>query len=141
MTITMDQPADRAEADAAVLAVVDCLQHAQATEDVAMFSGLLREDAVWTTATGRRLIGRPEIAEFTASVLPGAMQEMMPTYDVTHIVWVRPDVAIATVAQAAVDLDGNPVDGVPHGRPTYVIARGDDGWWQLVAGQNTRISA
>jgi uncharacterized protein (TIGR02246 family) len=130
--------AQHTDAEAAVRAVVAELQQAQQAEDVEAFVGLFRSDAVWTTAHGKRLTGLPEIAEFTGKVLPGAMREATARYEVTHVVWVRPDVAVVNVAQRAVDLAGNPLDEVPQGRPTYIVARGEEGW-QLVAGQNTQV--
>jgi uncharacterized protein (TIGR02246 family) len=131
---------ERQLADSAVHDVVAALQRAQQTEDVDAFVGLFRPDAVWTTALGRRLTGLPEIAEFTRAVLPGAMRETTATYEVTNVTWVRPDVAVVNVAQVAVDLDGTPREEVAQGRPTYVVAREDEGW-RLVAGQNTQVLA
>lgn len=134
----METTESHADAEASVHAVIAALEKAQRTEDVDGFTRLFRSDAVWTTAHGMRLTGLPEIAAFTAKVLPGAMTETTATYDVTHIVWVRPDVAVVNVAQVPTDLDGNALDETPQGRPTYVITHEDDGWL-LVAGQNTRV--
>ena len=123
----------------AVTAVVDSLQAAQQNEDVDGFIGLYHPDAMWVTGHGRRLIGRDEIAEFTRTVLPGAMANSTATYEVVHVVFVRPDVAVVAVRQRPTALDGTPLEGEPEGRPTYVMATDDTGAWKLVAGQNTAV--
>ena len=86
------------------------------------------------------LIGRDAIAEFTAKVLPGAMQGSTAVYEVEHVVEVRPDVAVVAVRQRPVTLDGDPITDQPEGRPTYVMAR-EGGAWRIVAGQNTQVKA
>jgi uncharacterized protein (TIGR02246 family) len=119
--------------------VISALQDAQRREDVDAFVGLFAPDATWVTAHGKRLIGRAEIAAFTAQVLPGAMRDSSASYEVVHIVYVRPDVAIAAVVQRPLTLEGDPLPGVPEGRPTYVLAKDDAGAWRIVAGQNTQV--
>lgn len=125
----------------ALVHVVAALQHAQQHERVSDFVELFHDDATWVTGGGRRLIGRSEIAEFTAKVLPGAMSESTATYDVEHIVLIRPDVAVVSVRQRPVSLDGNPLEAVPEGRPTYVMAKDREGAWKIVAGQNTQVAS
>ncbi|GGX77409.1 SgcJ/EcaC family oxidoreductase [Streptomyces fructofermentans] len=130
--------ADRAADIEAVRQVVAAVQHAQRTEDSDEFVSLFREDAIWTTGHGRRLIGRDAISEFTHRVLPGAMKGALPTYEVTHVLFVRPDVAAVKVRQRYTAPGGGPVDGQPEGSPLYVIAR-EDGRWLLTACQNTEV--
>lgn len=128
------------EQRSALRQVVADLQSAQEREAVDDFVRLFHEDAVWVTAMGKRLTGRAEIAEFTGRVLPGAMRTSRATYEVVHTVLVRPDVAVVNVRQRPVTLEGDPLDDEPHGHPTYVMEREDDGRWLIVAGQNTRIA-
>jgi uncharacterized protein (TIGR02246 family) len=118
--------------------VVSRLQAAQQNEDVDGFVALFHPDATWVTGGGRRLIGRDEIAAFTRTVLPGAMATSTASYEVVHVIFVRPDVAIVAVRQRPTSLDGTPLDDQPEGRPTYVMATDDTGAWQLVGGQNTQ---
>lgn len=122
-------------------AVVGALQRAQQTEDVEGFVALFHPDATWVTGGGRRLVGRDEIAAFTARVLPGAMKESTQIYEVVHVVAVRPDVAIVATEQRYVTHDGKPIEGAPEGRPTYVMAKDESGSWQIVAGQNTQVAS
>jgi uncharacterized protein (TIGR02246 family) len=71
----------------AIERVVSVLEHAQQNELPDEFVGLFREDAIWTTGGGKRLIGRDEISAFTHQVLPGAMKESTATYEVTHVLF------------------------------------------------------
>ncbi|MGV9456405.1 SgcJ/EcaC family oxidoreductase [Streptomyces sp. NPDC003635] len=57
------------------------------------FVGLFRADAIWTTGHGKRLTGRDEISSFTHQVLPGAMKDSTATYEVVHVLFIRPDLA------------------------------------------------
>ena len=122
----------------AIKRVVGVLEHAQQNELPDEFVGLFRQDAIWTTGGGKRLIGRDEISAFTHQVLPGAMKESTATYEVTHVLFIRPDVAAVKVRQLPVTLDGEPIEGQNEGSPLYVMAK-EGGQWCLVAGQNTLV--
>jgi uncharacterized protein (TIGR02246 family) len=123
----------------AIEQVVAKVEHAQQNALPDEFAAFFRDDAVWTTAHGKRLIGQAEISEFTHRVLPAASAE--PTtaqYRVTHVVFARPDVAVVQIRQRPVTRDGDPVPDQPEGRPTYVMAK-EDGDWKIVMGQNTQV--
>jgi uncharacterized protein (TIGR02246 family) len=124
---------------AAILDTVARLEQAQQRENVDAFLQLFRHDAVWVTAHGRRLIDRDEIGAFTEQVLPGAMQDSTARYDVAHVSFVRPDVAVVNVDQVPIALDGEPLPMEPQGRPLYVMSKEDSGWL-IAAGQNTQVS-
>lgn len=124
----------------ALVEVVATLEHAQQHELVEEFVALFHPDAVWVTGGGRRLIGRDAIAEFTRQVLPGAMAHSTARYDIEHIVFVRPDVAVVAVRQRPIDLDGVPLADRSEGRPTYVMAKDTTGAWKIRAGQNTLVA-
>lgn len=112
------------------------LQRAQQQEDVDGFMGLFTPDAVWVTGHGKRLTGRDEIDGFTRKVLPGAMKDSTATYEVVHVSFVRPDVAVVNVRQRPVTHDGKPLEGRPEGRPVYVMVE-EGGGWKIAAAQNT----
>ncbi|WP_433662986.1 SgcJ/EcaC family oxidoreductase [Nocardia sp. CA-128927] len=120
----------------AIREVVATIQHAQQNELVDEFVGLFREDAIWTTGGGQRLFGRAAIAEFTAEVLPGAMRDGTATYEVEHVLFIRPDVAAVKVVQRYLTNDGE-LNG--QGSPMYVMSK-EDGRWLLTANQNTVIA-
>jgi uncharacterized protein (TIGR02246 family) len=127
---------DRAADLAAIAEVVALIEHSQQNELVDEFTGLFRADAIWTTAHGRRLFGRDAIAEFTHRVLPGAMKDSTVTYEVEHVLFIRPDVAAVKARARYRTPEGEPV-GNP-GSPMYVMAK-EDGRWRLVACQNTEV--
>lgn len=122
----------------AIKQVVATLEHSQQNELVDEFMGLFRQDAIWTTAHGKRLFGRNEISAFTHRVLPGAMKDLTATYRIEHVLFIRPDVAAIKVRQRYVTHDGEPIEGQNEGSPLYVMAK-EDGEWRLVACQNTEV--
>jgi uncharacterized protein (TIGR02246 family) len=117
--------------------LVATVQHAQQNELPEEFIDLFREDAIWTTAHGKRLFGLDEIASFTRQVLPGAGEEALATYEVAHVLFIRPDVAAVKVRQRRVDANGQYLD-VAEGSPLYVLSK-EDGSWKIAAGQNTVV--
>lgn len=123
---------------AAITAVVAQIEHAQQNELVDEFVALFRSDAIWTTGHGKRLIGRDAIGEFTQQVLPGAMKDASASYEIEHILFIRPDVAAVKVRQRQLTRDGEPLEA-PEGSPLYVMAK-EDGHWLLTACQNTVVA-
>lgn len=93
----------------AIKQVVAAVEHSQNDELPDEFAALFRADALWTTGHGRRLFGRDAIAAFTHQVLPGAMQDSKVTFEVEHVVFIRPDVAAVKVRQ--LDSDRPPPPG------------------------------
>ncbi|MET7639510.1 SgcJ/EcaC family oxidoreductase [Streptomyces sp. NPDC005438] len=122
---------------AAIREVVATVQRSQQNERVDEFVGLFHPDAVWTTAHGRRLTGRAEVEEFTARVLPGATREVAATYEVAHVLFIRPDVAAVKVRQREFSRASGEYTG-QEGSPLYVMSK-EDGRWLLTAGQNTLV--
>lgn len=140
----------------AIVAFVASVQHAQQNALPDAFMSGFREDAFWTTAHGKRLTGFEEISAFTHEVLPGTIDhDVTATYEVEHILFVRPDVAAVKVRQRPVTRDGKRLDEVFRGQadpaalvarnpdavpgtPLYVLAK-DDGVWRVAAAQNTKV--
>jgi uncharacterized protein (TIGR02246 family) len=119
-------------------ALVATVQHSQQNELAEEFIDLFREDAIWTTAHGKRLNGRDEIASFTRQVLPGAAKEATATYEVAHVLFIRPDVAAVKIRQRPVRPDGTPLPDQNEGSPLYILSKEDEGW-RIAAGQNTIV--
>jgi uncharacterized protein (TIGR02246 family) len=109
------------------------LERTQQQEDVQGFLALFDPLAVWVTGGGKRLIGLDVISDFTRTVLPGAMSDGSVNYEVEHVLFISPDVALTGVRQQYVDRDGHPTSA---GLPSYVWRRTDLGW-RIIAGQNT----
>jgi uncharacterized protein (TIGR02246 family) len=115
--------------------LIATVEHVQEQELVDEFVSLFRADAIWTTGHGKRLFGRDAIAEFTATVLPGSRAYGRATYDVEHVLFIRPDVAAVKVRQRYFDVRG---DLDSEGTPMYVVAK-ENGNWLLTANQNTPV--
>ncbi|MFD6392058.1 SgcJ/EcaC family oxidoreductase [Nocardia sp. NPDC060259] len=135
VTVTGQTPGELDTELAAITAVVDTIAHAQDNELIDEFTAVFRADAIWTTGHGKRLFGRPAIAEFTAEVLPGATTHGKATYEIEHVLFLRPDVAAVKIRQSYFTLDGE-LSG--QGTPLYVMTK-EDGAWVLTANQNTPV--
>ena len=124
---------------AAIAQVVATVEHTQRNELVGEFASLFREDAIWTTGGGKLLIGRDDIAAFTQQVLPGAMKGLVPSYEVVHVLFIRPDVAAVKVRQRYFSPEGELVSELGEGTPMYVMSK-ENGQWCLTASQNTAVA-
>ncbi|MGW2616858.1 SgcJ/EcaC family oxidoreductase [Streptomyces sp. NPDC001500] len=118
----------------AIRQVVATVEHSQQHKDPDEFLTLFRPDAVWTTAHGKVLIGLDAISEFTRKVLPAASWDGKVTYEVVHVLFIRPDVAAVKVRQRYLAPDDQ-----SEGAPLYVMTKQDDGRWLLTACQNTGV--
>jgi uncharacterized protein (TIGR02246 family) len=114
----------------AIKQVVATVEHAQNNELPDEFLALFRADAIWTTGGGKRLYGLDEISAFTRQVLPGGMQDMTVTFELEHVLFIRPDVVAVKLRQIY-----RTPDGLDIGTPIWVMAK-EDGQWRLTACQN-----
>jgi uncharacterized protein (TIGR02246 family) len=64
------------------------------------------------------------------------MKDSTATYEVVHVLFIRPDVAAVKVHAQYWTLDGQPIGNA--GTPLYVMAK-EAGQWRLVACQNTEV--
>ena len=136
-TTDIERPTYDAEIEE-IKQVVSVLEHAQQNELPDEFVGLFRQDAIWTTGGGKRLIGRDEISAFTHQVLPGAMKTGRLSTRLRTCCSSDPTSAAVKVRQRPVTLDGEPIEGQNEGSPLYIMAK-EGGQWCLVAGQNTLV--
>lgn len=119
----------------AVKQVVATVEHSQQHKDPDEFLALFHPDAVWTTAHGKVLIGLEAISEFTRKVLPAASWDGKVSYEVIHVLFIRPDVAAVKVRQRYLSPDDE-----SEGAPLYVMTKQNDGRWLLTACQNTQVA-
>ncbi|MGW1678453.1 SgcJ/EcaC family oxidoreductase [Saccharopolyspora sp. NPDC002376] len=140
----------------AIVALVSGVEHAQQNALPDAFMSAFRQDAMWTTAHGKRLTGFDEISAFTHKVLPATIEmPVTATYEASYILFIRPDIAAVKIRQRPVTRDGQPLDEVFRGHddpsalvveqpdavpgtPLYVLAK-DDGEWRVAAAQNTKV--
>ncbi|WP_411108590.1 SgcJ/EcaC family oxidoreductase [Streptomyces sp. c-19] len=120
----------------AISRLVATVEHSQQNKDPEEFLALFHPDAIWTTAHGKVLIGLDAISEFTRKVLPAASWDGKVTYEVVHVLFIRPDVAAVKVRQRYL-APGEESEGAP----LYVISKQADGRWLLTACQNTGVVA
>ncbi|MFI8938567.1 SgcJ/EcaC family oxidoreductase [Streptomyces syringium] len=120
----------------AISQLVATVEHSQQNKDPEEFLGLFHPDAIWTTAHGKVLVGLDAISEFTRKVLPAASWDGKVTYEVVHVLFIRPDVAAVKVRQRYL-APGEESEGAP----LYVISKQADGRWLLTACQNTGVIA
>ena len=118
----------------AIEQVIATVEHSQQRKDPDEFLSLFHPDAVWTTGSGKVLIGLDAISDFTRKVLPAADWDGKVTYEVVHVLFIRPDVAAVKVRQLYL----TPGDE-SEGAPLYVMSKQDDGRWLLTACQNTEV--
>lgn len=130
------EPISRAADIDAIGRLVATVEHSQQNKDPEEFLGLFHPDAIWTTAHGKVLIGLDAISEFTRKVLPAASWDGEVTYEVGHVLFIRPDVAAVKVRQRYL-APGEENEGAP----LYVVSKQDDGRWLLTACQNTGVVA
>ncbi|AUN42360.1 SgcJ/EcaC family oxidoreductase [Tsukamurella tyrosinosolvens] len=130
---------DGAPGDAAAIVdfVVEVLE-AQRAGSVPRVRSLFRDDAVWTTAHGRRLHGRSAIDAFLARTVSGSMARGAADYVVERVLFIRPDVAAVSVRVRPLGPDGAPHPAVPDAAPLYVLSK-DDGAWRIAAAQSTAV--
>lgn len=129
-----DAPVHQAEIDA-IKQLVATVEHAQNNELPDEFLQLFRADAIWTTGGGKRLFGLEEISTFTRQVLPGGMEGTTVTFELEHVLFIRPDVAAVKLRQIY-----QTPDGLDVGSPLWVMAK-EDGQWRLTACQNIGVPA
>ncbi|MBB4950029.1 uncharacterized protein (TIGR02246 family) [Kitasatospora gansuensis] len=120
----------------AINRLVATVEHSQQHKDPEEFLALFHPDAIWTTAHGKVLIGLDAIGEFTRKVLPAASWDGQVSYQVAHVLFIRPDVAAVKVRQRYLS-PGEESEGAP----LYVVSRQADGRWLLTACQNTGVVA
>ena len=138
MTITITPPHSPDAETERLVQRVAALERAQRTEDVDAFLALFDADAVWITGGGRRLVGRDAIDSFTRAVLPGGMAGGSVRYDIAHIRFITPEVALTSVDQEYLTADGRSLTPRQEGRPSYLWHRvGEE--WRIVSGQNTLV--
>ena len=114
------------------------LEHVQRMEGVDGFLALFDADAVWVSAGGVRLIGRVAIAAFTRKVLPGAFADGTVRYDVEHVRFIAPNIALTAVHQEYLNASGDPLLPRQEGLPSYIWCR-REGQWLIACGQNTAV--
>jgi uncharacterized protein (TIGR02246 family) len=117
----------------AIMRVISTVEHATNNELPDQFLSVFRADAIWTTGGGKRLFGYDAISTFTHQVLPGGMTDQTMTFELEHLLFIRPDVVAVKLRQVYQTPDGPDV-----GSPLWIMAK-EDGQWLLAASQNIGV--
>jgi uncharacterized protein (TIGR02246 family) len=111
-----------------------------AAKDVDRCTARFTPDARSVVASGRRAIGHDAIRAAHEDAFASAQAPDRPRFEVLDVLFVRPDVAVATTGGWAL-VDGEEVDpDRPASIATWVLEREGDGWW-VAARQFTRVAA
>jgi uncharacterized protein (TIGR02246 family) len=134
-----DTSIDHADDIAAIRRVVADVQTGFNANDEALSVAHFARNVSVGTATGAVITGLDALADFTRAALAGALHDQFARYEVTDVVFVRPDVALARKRAWATTSDGEPLD-VDHAMVAlYVMVKEGDRWW-IAARQNTVVA-
>lgn len=110
--------------------------------DPEKFLPLHRQDVAIVNFVGRRVLGLDTLAEAMAGALASPLAKITTTLDIEDVHFVRPDVAIVSLAKTVHDgrdeADKAPRDGAAPtvGSLTLVLTE-DDGEWRIALAQTT----
>ncbi|MEU4311948.1 SgcJ/EcaC family oxidoreductase [Nocardia sp. NPDC024068] len=133
---TTDHTGDIAEIERLVADV----ENGYNTNDAALMVGGFTENAAAGTAVGGVIRGYPALLDAGQRGLAGFLADSYVRYDVTDIVFLRPDIAVAHKSARATTADGTLIDRDPAMVALYVLVREDGRWW-VAARQNTPVPA
>jgi uncharacterized protein (TIGR02246 family) len=114
------------------------LESAWSAGDSQSFASLFTEDANFIHVFGGQVDGRRGIEGSHRHIFDTIYKGSRAEYTVQSIRFVRPDVAIVFSNGRLQFPEGNATPEV-RARPTFVMVK-DEGQWQIVAFQNTRIA-
>lgn len=95
-------------------------------------------DAVIVTVHGVRLVGEAELKRFIHQSNESPLANVRIKNEVTHISFLRPEVAIISAIQFIYLLEGDTLKEAGKGAMTFVMIE-DGGRWLIAAAQNTLI--
>jgi uncharacterized protein (TIGR02246 family) len=124
---TVADPGDHADDIAAIAALVADVAAGVTARDpdrcVARFAADTR------SVTNTRLVGREAVRQAHVDAFASAGTPPRARFELLDVLFVRPDVAVATTGAYPVGLD-DPIDrDAPPTVITWTLVRDDDGWW------------
>ena len=122
----------------AIRDILNQLESAWNTSDSKSFAAVFAEDANFIQMFGGQLDGRIAIEASHLHIFETIYKRSHADFLLQSVRYVRPDVAIVFVKAHLQFCEGNESRDL-DARPTLIIAK-DQGKWQIVAFQNTRIS-
>lgn len=138
--VVADRTADHAADIAAIRQLVTDVETGYNTNDAELMVSGFTADAAAGNAVGAIVSGYDALLDAARYGLAGFLADEHVRYEVTDIVFLRPDIAIAHKAARAVTAQGEPIDRDPAMVALYVLVREDGRWW-VAARQNTPVPA
>ncbi|MGW1738041.1 SgcJ/EcaC family oxidoreductase [Nocardia sp. NPDC001965] len=110
------------------------------TNDAELMVSGFAANATAGNAVGTVITGRDALLEAARRGLAGFLKDEYVAYQVTDIVFLRPDIAIAHKAARATTADGVLIDRDPAMVALYVLIAENGRWW-VAARHNTPVPA
>ena len=95
-------------------------------------------NATTVGVTGALLAGRSAVLEASRALFAGPLRDQRARYELTEVLFVRPDVALARQDATAIDAEGAPLSVGHTMTALYVLVR-EHGRWCVVGRQNTLV--
>jgi uncharacterized protein (TIGR02246 family) len=136
----IEDPADHESDVLAIKGIVADVETGFNTNDADLLTAHFAHNGSGVTATGVQLDGRDVLHAANVQGVQGFLRDQYVKYEVTDIVFLRADVAVAHKIATATDPDGVPID-VGHAMVgLYVLVKEQGRWW-IAARQNTLAGA
>lgn len=132
MTTTESGTSSREADIEAIKQVIADFQYAHAHQLVDEYMSLFKKDAIATMAGGKVLLGHDQLIDHVRTAY-ARKSEGVSTYELVHVLFIRPDVAAVKLHQVHTDGDVR-----NEGTPLWIMVREDGRWW-LAATQNTPV--
>lgn len=137
---TLADPGDHAADVAAIGALIADVAAGIGAQDPDRCVARMAADVRSVIATGRRGVGRDAVREAHVAAFAAGGVPARARFTVLDVLFVRPDVAIATTGAHRAGPD-DPIDvDAPPTVVTWALVRQDDGWW-VAARQFTKVAA
>lgn len=120
----------------AIKQVITDVETAFNTNDPDLMTAHFSRNASAVNAVGMLISGWDALLDANRNGLAGFLRDEYVRYEVSDIVFLRPDVAIAHKLARAATSDGEPIDVDPAMIALYVLVKEQDRWW-VAARQNT----
>ena len=110
------------------------------TKDLDLSVKHFTQNASVVNVAGMQVSGRDALLDANHRGLAGPLRDQYARYEVSDVVFLRPDVAIAHKHAWATTADGEPIDVAHSMIALYVLVKEDERWW-VAARQNTMVAS
>lgn len=131
---------DHADDEAAIRRIIADVETGFNTNDAELCVAHFTSDATAVTVAGAQSTGRDALLDAHRAAFAGPLRDQYARYELTDVVFLRPDVALAHKRARATTAEGELIDGGQAMVALYVFVR-DDGRWRIASRQNTLLAA